>query len=126
MQSPPEDIFVQGDTCELQYQLFVDKRNNIYWNLTDNEIRFQLDVSPTPIYKATANVTGGADAQITIVNAVQGIFLIIITSEESKDLSLQDYTFTIKVTTPSGKNYTVHQAHLRIINNAISWTDEPV
>jgi len=124
MSLPQDAIFVQGDRIELQYQLFLDKKNNVYWNLTDNEIRFEL-YSPTPIYKATANVTGGSDDQILIVDAAKGIFLVSILAEESRTLKVGDYNFTIQVTTADSKKYTVLRSSLRIVDDSITWDAEP-
>ena len=128
---PQDAIFVQGDTVELQYQLFINKANNQYWDLTDHEIRFQLNTNPK-IYKATANVINGADEQIQIINAVHGLFLITLTASETLAISLGDYNFTIQITIPSagsgleGKKYTVLRSSLRFVDDAITWNDEPV
>ena len=120
-------IFIQGDTIELQFQLFKDKSANEYWNLLYHEIRFQLN-TPTKIYKATANVSGGSDEQINLVDAAKGIFLVIITHTESTNIISGDYTYEIQVTTPApnSKKYTVLQSSLRILNESITWEDEPV
>jgi hypothetical protein len=119
-------IFIKGDTIELQFQLFKDKSNNVKWNLLNHEIRFQLDTS-VKIYKATANVSGGSDEQISLVDAVNGIFLVTITHTETTAIDPADYTYEIQVTTPTpdSKKYTVLQSSLRILNEAITWEAKP-
>jgi hypothetical protein len=126
MSLPQDTIFIKGDTIELQFQLFRDKCTNEYWNLLNHEIRFQLN-TPTKIYKATANVTGGSDLQISLVDAVKGIFMVHITHTESSGIALGDYTYEIQVTTPvpDSKKYTVLQSSLRIVDESITWETKP-
>jgi len=130
MSLPQESIFIKGDTVELEFQLYKNKATNEYWNLLNHEIRFQLNTE-SKIYKATANVPGGSDEQIGLVNATQGIFLVTITHEESSDIIPGDYTYEIQITTPSpgsgllGSKYTVLQSSLRILNESITWESEP-
>lgn len=124
---PQDNIVIKGDTIELQFQLFKDKSTNEYWNLLNHQIRFQLN-TPTKIYKATANVTGGSDAQISLVNATQGIFLVTITPTQSASIVPGDYSYEIQVTTPSPtiNKYTVLQSSLRVVDESITWENEPV
>lgn len=126
MSNPQDTIFIKGDTIELQFQLFKDKSTNEYWNLLNHQIRFQLN-TPTKIYKATANVTGGSDLEIALVDAVHGIFLVTITHTESAIIIPGDYTYEIQVTTPApdSKKYTVLQSSLRIVDESITWDGEP-
>jgi len=130
MALPQDTIFFQGDTIDLQFQLFKNKCTNEYWDLTDYKIRFELVDGTTTIKKATANVSGGGDDQIAIINPTQGIFIVTITSEESTTLKPDDYKFQIQVESPStgsgilGKKYTVSQDSIRILPALITWTDE--
>jgi len=121
-----DPIYIKGDTIEMQFQLFQDKVNNVYWNLTGHQVRFQLNTTPK-IYKATSNVTGGSSDQINIIDAAHGIFLVSITCEESAEIAPGDYKFEIQVTTPSPnlKKYTVEQSTLRVHDEVIVWEDEP-
>lgn len=123
MSLPQNNIFFKGDTIELEFQLFRDEEKKEYWNLTNHEIRFQLDSSPA-IKKATANVVGGSDEQIRILDALKGVFLVVITKEESENLSPKDYNFEIEITTPSGARYTVLQSSLRILQDIVTWENK--
>jgi len=126
MSLPQDAIFIKGDTIELQFQLYKNKCINEYWNLLNHEIRFQLN-TPTKIYKATANVTGGSDLQISLVDAVHGIFLVTITHTESSGIAPGDFSYEIQITTPApnSKKYTVLQSSLRIIDESITWEAKP-
>ena len=42
--NPNDTIFIKGDSVDLQFQLFRDKATNEYWNLSNHEIRFQLNL----------------------------------------------------------------------------------
>lgn len=127
---PQDAIFIKGDTIDLEFQLFKDKCTNEYWDISNHQIRFQLN-TPTKIYKATANVEGGSDDQIAILNASQGKFLISVTHVESAEIAPGDYTYEIQITTPSlesgveGKKYTILQSTLRILDESITWDEEP-
>ena len=123
---PQDTIFIKGDTVELQFQLFMDKVNNEYWDLTNHQIRFQLN-TPTKIYKATANVSGGSHAQILVTDAAKGIFLITITPTESATIVPGDYSYEIQITTPSptSNKYTVLQSNLRILDEILTWGNKP-
>lgn len=116
-----DNIFYKGDTIELQFQLFTDKATNTYWVLTNNKIRFELHSSPTSIKKATANVTGGADAQILVTNATQGIFIVTIAKTETVALTVGDYEFEIQIDKADGKRYTVLSSSLRLLAELITW-----
>jgi hypothetical protein len=125
---PQDCIYIKGDTVELQFQLYTNKATNEYWNLLNHEIRFQLN-TPTKIYKATANVSGGSADQISLVDAVHGIFLVTITHTESAGIAPGDYSYEIQVTTPVAtppqKKYTVLQSSLRIKDESITWEGKP-
>lgn len=126
MENPQDTIFIKGDTIELQFQLFKNKCTNEYWNLLNHEIRFQLN-TPIKIYKATANVTGGSDLQISLVDAVHGIFLVTITHTESSGITPGDFSYEIQITTPApnSQKFTVLQSSLRIIDESITWEAKP-
>jgi len=116
---PQNNIYYSGDTIKLSFQLWHDKNANIPWILTNTEIRFQLNTSPI-IKKATANVSGGSAAQITIDNASLGLFTINILKTES-GVAIGDYTFEIEITELNGDRFTILQASLRILQEYITW-----
>jgi hypothetical protein len=120
---PQDNIFYRGDTLELEFQLFKNKSTNEYWDLTDTEIRFELHQDSKSIKKATANVVGGSDNQISIIDESKGIFLIVITSEESTLLPSADYVFEIQITTLENNRYTILHDSLRILPELISWEE---
>jgi hypothetical protein len=124
---PQDAIYCIGDTWYLPFQLWLDEKKKIPWNLTNNEIRFQLN-TPTPIYKATANVSGGSDSEIAIIDAANGIFQIIITNTETSTIAPKDYTMAIKVKVPTGEDFTVLPdtvGVMRVVKESISWGSEP-
>lgn len=123
MSLPQDNIYYAGDTIELEFQLWIDKNNNIPWDLTDNQIRFQLDTNPV-IKKATPNVPGGSSDQINVTNPTLGIFVVIIPHDESENIIIGDYEFAIKVTTPDSEPLTVLVSKLRILENEITWDSE--
>lgn len=114
------ESYYKGDTIELKYQLYKDKSLNECWNLTDNKIRFQIN-NKTVIKKATANVVGGSDEQIKIIDASKGIFLVIILKEESSALDVGTSDFEIQVDTAEGKRFTVLVDKLAIKKEIIIW-----
>ena len=118
---PQDNIYYSGDSIHLAFQLWSDKVNNIPWDLTNTQIRFQLNTSPI-IKKATVNVPGGSAAQITINNTTQGLFTINILKTES-GVTIGDYTFEIEITEASGDRFTILQASLRILQEYITWGD---
>jgi len=118
---PQDNIYYSGDTIKLSFQLWSDKANNLPWDLTNTQIRFQLNTS-TVIKKATANVTGGADAQIHVDDAEEGLFTINILKTES-GVEVGDYTFEIEVTEENGERFTILQSALRILAEYITWGD---
>ena len=126
MTNPQDNIFFKGDTIVLTFQLWADKQNNVYYDLTNHQIRFQLNHGITPIKKATANVSGGSDSQIHITTPTQGIFTVTILKTESDTLTPADYTFEIEITTPTpaSQRYTVLQSSLRILQDYITWVNE--
>lgn len=121
-----DNIAIKGDTIELQFQLFRDKCNSVYWDLTNHEIRFQLN-SPTKIYKATSNVTGGSSSQINVTDPTHGIFVIIITPTQSSEITPGDYNYEIQITTPApaSDKYTVLQSSMRVVDETITWGNVP-
>jgi len=118
---PQDNIYYSGDTIKLSFQLWKDKCADLPWDLTNTEIRFQLNTT-TKIKKATANVSGGADTQISIDDAAEGIFTINILKTES-GVAVGDYTFEIEVTEANEERFTVLQASLRILEEYITWGD---
>jgi hypothetical protein len=121
MSLPQDTIFYKGDTLELQFQIFKNKTNNEYWNLTNYKIRFELQIDDSHIKKATENVTGGSDEQITILDALEGSFIINISASESKNLPVGDYNISIQIESEEGKKYTVVTDKIRILPAQIDW-----
>lgn len=121
MALPQDHIYYQGDTLEFEFQLWVDKGNNIYWDLTDDKIRFELIDGTTVIKKASIEVTGGGTDQINKINPTHGIFIVIITTIESAALAPDDYTFQIQVEQPDGSKHTVTQDTFRLLPALINW-----
>ena len=123
---PQDNIIIKGDSAEMQFQLFKDKCNSEYWNLTNHEIRFQLN-TPTKIYKATSNVTGGSSTQINVTTPLQGIFVVMIPPTQSVNIAPGDYNFEIQITTPApaSDKYTVLQSSLRVVDESITWGNLP-
>lgn len=122
MNLPQDSINFQGDSIVLSYKLWTSKATNTPWDLTDYEIRFQLN-SSTPIKKATSNVSGGSDSQIQITDAENGEFSVMITKIESRALVAGDYDFEIEVTSPAPDytRTTVLRAVIRIKADLINW-----
>lgn len=120
---PQDNIFYRGDTIEMEFVLYRNKSAGEYWDLTNHQIRFQLN-GPTTIKKATANVTGGGNDQILVEDAVHGKFLVIITKTESDTLTPNDYDYEIEVTTPEATRFTVLQNQIRIMQDMITWVNE--
>jgi len=119
---PQDNIYYSGDSIHLSFQLWHDKVLGTYWDLTNTEIRFQLNTTPV-IKKATENVSGGSSAQITIDNAIQGLFTINILKTES-GVAVGDYTFEIEITESNGDRFTILQGSLRILAEYITWETE--
>jgi hypothetical protein len=118
-----DNIFYKGDTIEMEFVLYRNKCTHEYWDLTNHQIRFQLN-GPTAIKKATVNVTGGGDDQIKILDATHGKFLIIVTKIESDTLTPNDYDYEIELTTPEGERFTILQNPIRIMQDIVTWVNE--
>ena len=111
--------FFQGDTLEIFYQM-KDAQNNPL-DLTNWQIRAEItNVAPIRIRKATANVRGGSDNQITILDNL-GNFKITIEKEECSTMNLGMYTLEIEITSPLGKRYTIVQDQIEIKKDIIDW-----
>ena len=121
---PQEAIYTKGDTINQEYQLFLNKCTNQYWDLTNFAIRYELTNGTVTIKKATANVVGGSSSQIEITDAIHGIFIVKIPASESADLTIGDYDFEIEVTSLTGEKTTVGRGKIRIVDEIITWTDE--
>jgi hypothetical protein len=117
---PPENIFYKGDTIIMQFQLFRNKSTSEYWNLTSNEIRFEIKEGEVSIKKANT-AAGGDDDQIKIDNAVEGLFTVTVEKEETEDLAVGDYHFEVEVTNATGDRTTVLTSLLRIVDEIIDW-----
>jgi len=115
------ESYFRGDTIEMSFQLYRDKSENEYWDLTGAQIRFELRNGAKKIKKGSVLVTGGSDEQIQIINAAQGSFIVYITKDESIELAVGTYQFEIEVTTSEGKRYTVLQDKLSIKEHYITW-----
>ena len=109
----PDFIVTVGDTVELLFQLYRNEKE--YWDLTNYQIRFQVG----DIKKATANVGGGSDDEIKIIEPNQGKFIVIINAGELDKIG--DFNYEIEITSPEGKVYTVGRGVIRVISQLITW-----
>jgi len=121
MSSPTENIFFTGDTVELQFQLFKNKSNNEYWDVSGAKIKFELHLDGVSIKKATSNVVGGGDEQIHIIDAESGSFLVVIPAVQTQLVAPREYNFQIQIITADNKVYTVIQDTIRLIEALIKW-----
>jgi hypothetical protein len=124
MNKQTDNIFYQDDSIELEFQLFKNKTNKEAWDLTNYKIRFQLGNGKTIIKKSTANVNGGSDDEIQITDAVNGGFVVMIDTEETKDLEPTYYEFAIQIESPEGKKITVITDTIKILKRIIDWENE--
>lgn len=115
------ESYYHGDTIELSFQLYKDASVGELWDLTDCEIRFQLTGKENTLKRATPNVSGGSNGQILILNAIKGLFLVRVSKEESKELTIGVYAFEIEITTPEGKRFTVFKGSINLVKDAIDW-----
>jgi len=109
----PDFIITTGDTIELLFQLY--KNDKEFWDLTGYQIRFQVDT----IKKATANVQGGSDDEIKIIEASNGKFVVIINAGELNKVG--DFNYEIEITSPEGKVYTIAKGIIRTTEQLITW-----
>jgi len=91
-------------------------------DITNWKIRVELwdDVSAgVDIKKATAN-SGGSDAQIEIIDASNGVFIIKIDKGETTDIQNQA-NIEIEVETNEGAIYTVFKSIVKFNDEKIKW-----
>ena len=115
------ESYYRGDTIELSFQLYKDSSTGELWDLTDCEIRFQVSNKDVILKKATANIFGGSNEQILIVDVLKGKFLVGITKDESSKFNPGTYTFEIEITTPENKRFTVFKDSFNIVKDSIDW-----
>lgn len=104
---------IRGDTVELQ--------GSSPENITDFKIRCEIWDENTSLKKATVN-TGGADIQILITDAVNGLFSIYILAGETADLD-EFSNIEIEFETPIGEKYTVYRDQIKFLEERITWTE---
>ena len=105
---------IKGDT--IYFEVKADE------DITDWKIRAQLwDAGTINIKKANAD-SGGADSQIEITNATDGVFLIKIEKGETTDV-LDEANLEIEVETNDSptKIYTVYRSIIKFTNEKITW-----
>lgn len=113
----------RGDAADL---LCVIKGNDI----TNWAIRCEVwdNTSGTPVAgttyfrKATANVSGGSNAEILITDAANGLFTIYIASGDTTNLG-KDVQIEIQVTDTNGNNFTVLKSSITLKAQRITWSD---
>ncbi len=89
-------------------------------NMTDWKVRCEIyDDSGNCIRLATAN-TGGADAQIEITDATNGIFLIKVLKTLTKCFNNKSF-IEIEVETDIDEVHTVHQGEIQFKKERIDW-----
>ena len=94
---------------------------NIEENITSWKIRAELyDKGTIAIKKATAN-SGGADAQIKITDAANGLFEVYIDAGQTTDIN-DTANLEIEVETDTGNIYTVYQNLLKFDEEKIKWS----
>ena len=114
--SVPDFIVTVGDTVELLFQLF--RNENECWDLTNYQIRFQVN----DIKKATANVSGGSDDEINIIEPQNGKFIVTINAGELNKTG--DFNYEIEIRSPEGKVYTVAKGVIRVVKQLITWDEK--
>lgn len=108
-----EDILVKGDTIELEFTADID--------ITGYKIRCEIyDNEGQSIKLATLN-SGGADTQILITDATNGVFDIMAAKALSTDF--EDASFIeIEFEDTTGKVYTIYQGNIIFKSEKITWT----
>ncbi|MFH0805950.1 MAG: hypothetical protein V1901_03695 [Patescibacteria group bacterium] len=113
--------YTKGDTISFTFQLWKNKKDREYWNLENNQIRFQADKDLISIKKATSNVVGGSIEQIQILDSSKGLFIINISKEESRNLIIGLYDFEIQITDAEDQVFTVEKSKFSILEDKIKW-----
>jgi len=106
---------IRGDT--IYFEVKADE------DITNWKIRAQLwDSGSVDIKKATAN-SGGADSQIEVTNATDGVFLIKIEKGETTSV-LDEANLEIEVETNDSptKIYTVYRSIIKFTDEKITWS----
>lgn len=91
-------------------------------NITNWKIRAEIYCSSKSIKKATANVSGGADTQVLITDAINGKFSIYINAGETVDFN-RESNIEIEVEDINGKKWTVKQAKIEFLPEKINWSN---
>ena len=109
------DGLIKGDT--IYFEVKADE------DITDWKIRAELwDSGSVDIKKATTN-SGGADSQIEVTDATDGVFLIKIEKGETTSI-LDEANLEIECETNDSptKIYTVYRAIIKFTTEKIIWT----
>ena len=106
----------KGDTIDLEFEIR-DKDGNLL-DLTDAEARFTLKGGGVVIKKATANVAGGGDDQINILDAANGKLAVYIGYSEVTMSGPCYYELEI---TKEGRRYTVIRDVIEIKEDIVDW-----
>jgi hypothetical protein len=111
--------YFQGDTLDIYYQ--IKDAQNVPIDLTNWQIRAEINnFGPVKIKKATKNVNGGSDDQISIIDSL-GNIKITVEKEQTTDMNPGNYTIEIEITSPLGKRYTIVQDTIKIDKDIIDW-----
>jgi len=108
----------RGDTLELLCNI-VDSEGNPL-DLSNYEIRAELYGDGVSIKKASANVTGGSNDEISIVDT--GKIKIFFDKTETGQLEPdKTYDIEVEITSPEGKRTTVIRNKILVKSDIINW-----
>jgi len=95
----------------------VNITNAYVWFTVKKDVNDEDDAAV--ITKATANVDGGADAQLLITSGSLGLADIYLVPADTEDLNPPDYDyhFDVQVKTAAGKVYTVARDSFRLLSD---------
>jgi len=113
-------FFYRGDTWELQYQILDSDKKPL--DITHWEIRVEIYNNGISVKKATANVNGGSNDQVKVLD-IQGNILITINPTNTTKFIKGIYNIEIEITSSNGKTFTVIDSKLNIKEDKIKWKD---
>ncbi len=105
---------VRGDNINLEADLNTD--------ITDWKIRCEIyDDCGNCIKLATLN-SSGADSQIEVTDATNGIFIIKVAKNQTTNFDDKSF-IEIEIENTSSEIFTVHQGEIQFKKEKIDWTD---
>lgn len=110
----------KGDAAVYKFSVLQNRKvvNITGWQLLA-EFGDKTD-SNNKIKKATANVIGGADTQILITNAPEGLFEVYIDTKETKEFSKNAYIEVASFTDGNNKD-TIYYHEITLLEPKIDW-----